>query len=54
MLGPHDRLPSSLVWELAYSELVYVDTPWAELCADDLIDAITTFRQRHRRFGGLD
>lgn len=54
VLGPHDRLPSSLVWELAYSELVYVDTPWAELCADDLIDAITTFRQRHRRFGGLD
>ena len=26
ILGPHDRLPPSLVWELAYAELVYSDT----------------------------
>lgn len=48
------RLPPSLVWELAYSELVYLPVPWADLCADHLIAAIDAFRHRHRRFGGLD
>ena len=54
LLGSHERLPTSLVWELAYSELVYVDVPWADLRPEHLIDAIDAFRQRHRRFGGLD
>lgn len=54
LLGSHERLPTSLVWELAYSELVYVDVRWAELQPQHLIDAIDAFRHRHRRFGGLD
>ena len=55
MCGPHDRLPPSLVWELAYGELVFVDrdTPH-EVTADDLRGAIETFHGRSRRFGGLD
>jgi undecaprenyl diphosphate synthase len=55
ILGPHDRLPPSLVWELAYGELVFLDrgVP-TELSADDLRAAIETFRGRSRRFGGLD
>lgn len=48
------RLPPSLVWELAYSELVYLPVPWAELRAPHLVSAIDAFRHRHRRFGGLD
>jgi Putative undecaprenyl diphosphate synthase len=54
LLGSHERLPSSLVWELAYSELVYVPITWAELRAEHLVDAIDAYRHRHRRFGGLD
>lgn len=54
LLGSHERLPTSLVWELAYSELVYVDVEWAELRAQHLLHAIDAFQQRHRRFGGLD
>jgi undecaprenyl diphosphate synthase len=54
LLGPADRLPTSLVWELAYSELVYVDVPWAALGADHLRAAVHTYHGRHRRFGGLD
>lgn len=54
VLGPDDQLPSSLVWELAYSELVYIAASWAELRAEHLGAAIDAFRQRHRRFGGLD
>jgi len=54
ILGPRDRLPSSLVWELAYSELVYVPVSWADLAPEHLVGAIDDYRHRHRRFGGLD
>jgi undecaprenyl diphosphate synthase len=54
VLGPRERVPASLVWELAYSELVYRDVSWAALTAAHLRSAIDEFRQRHRRFGGLD
>jgi hypothetical protein len=55
ILGPHDRLPPSLVWELAYGELVFLgrDLP-TELSAADLQGAIDEFNGRRRRFGGLD
>lgn len=33
VLGPSHRLPASLVWELAYSELVFIDIPWLEASA---------------------
>ena len=54
VLGAPNSLPSSLVWELAYCELVYIDIPWSELQPQHLTDAITSFTHRHRRFGGLD
>jgi undecaprenyl diphosphate synthase len=54
VLGPPNRLPPSLVWELAYSELVFLDVAWADLQPDHLGDAISAFAHRHRRFGGLD
>lgn len=54
IVGPSDHLPSSLVWELAYGELVYVDAPsFHELAADHLAAAIETYHRRHRRFGGI-
>jgi undecaprenyl diphosphate synthase len=42
------------VWELAYSELVYIDVSWRDLAAVHLAEAIGAFQGRHRRFGGLD
>jgi Putative undecaprenyl diphosphate synthase len=54
VLGTPEWLPSSLVWELAYCELVYLDIAWADLRAEHLLQAIDAFRHRHRRFGGLD
>lgn len=53
-IGPPDRLPSSLVWELAYSEIVFLDLGWKSLSASHLELAIDDFNRRHRRFGGLD
>ena len=54
VLGPSTQLPPSLVWELAYAELVFVDASWDELAVDHLRVAIGDFSRRRRRFGGLD
>ena len=54
VLGPSHRLPPSLVWELAYSELVFVDVAWPDLQPSHLERAVDQYTHRHRRFGGLD
>lgn len=54
VLGDGTRLPESLVWELAYSELVYLPVAWADLEPAHLTAAIEAFHHRHRRFGGID
>lgn len=54
ILGPPDRLPRSLMWELAYSELVFLDIGWEALDSSHLEVAVEDFHRRHRRFGGLD
>lgn len=54
VVGPAHRLPPSLVWELAYSELVFVDIPFAAFAAEHMEEAIASFARRHRRFGGVD
>lgn len=54
VLGPPTRLPTSLVWELAYSELVFLDLGWTNVTSADLELAVDDFTRRNRRFGGLD
>ena len=54
VLGPPDRLPTSLVWELAYSEIVFLDIPWSDISSEHLQVAVDDFRRRNRRFGGID
>ena len=54
VLGPSTRLPPSLVWELAYGELVFLAVPLADLRHQHLDAAIADFHGRRRRFGGLD
>ena len=54
VLGPSTQLPPSLVWELAYAELVFMPVPWDLLGPDHLVSAIADFSGRNRRFGGLD
>ncbi len=54
VLGPPTQLPPSLVWELAYAELVFVDVGWFDVTADDVAGAIAAFSDRRRRFGGID
>jgi len=54
ILGPPDRMPDSMVWELAYCEIVFIDLAWSAFTANHLELAIDDFNRRHRRFGGLD
>jgi len=45
------RLSNFLLWQLAYSELVFLSKNWPEVTHSDLRDAILTFSSRQRRFG---
>ena len=54
VLGPSTQLPPSLVWELAYAELVFIPVQWRELGDAHLRAAMADFAGRRRRFGGLD
>jgi len=45
------RLSGFLVWQSAYSELVFMDVYWPEFRKIDLMRAIRTFQRRARRVG---
>ena len=45
------RISNFLLWELAYAELMFVDTPWPEFRRAHLQACLDGFGQRERRFG---
>ena len=45
------RLSGFLLWQSAYSELVFMDVYWPEFRKIDLMRAIRTFQKRARRLG---
>ena len=47
------RLSNFLLWQAAYSELVFVPINWPDFDRAALEGAITEYRRRERRFGGL-
>jgi undecaprenyl diphosphate synthase len=47
------RLSNFLLWQAAYSELVFVPINWPDFDRAALEGAIMEFRRRERRFGGL-
>ena len=46
------RISNFMLWETAYSELVFTDTLWPDFGAGDLREALDEFQRRARRFGG--
>jgi undecaprenyl diphosphate synthase len=46
------RISNFLLWQLAYAELVFVDTLWPDFGEDDLRRALEDYARRRRRFGG--
>jgi len=47
------RLSNFLLWQAAYSELVFVPINWPDFDRATLEGAIAEYRRRERRFGGL-
>ncbi|MGX7052126.1 isoprenyl transferase [Leuconostoc palmae] len=48
------RLSNFLPYQAAYTELYFTDVLWPDYSSDDLVEAITSFTARDRRFGGLN
>lgn len=46
------RLSNFLLWQSAYSELVFSDKLWPDFGPDDLTAAVNDYAARERRFGG--
>jgi undecaprenyl diphosphate synthase len=45
------RLSNFLIWEVAYSELVFTDVLWPDFRREHLAEAVREFQRRDRRFG---
>ncbi len=47
------RISNFLLWQLAYSELVFTDVLWPDFRRGDLFDAVAEYQRRERRYGGI-
>jgi undecaprenyl diphosphate synthase len=52
--GGDTRTTGFLVWQSAYSELVFTDVGWPAFGRDDLFAAVAEYQRRERRFGAVD
>ena len=46
------RVSNFLLWQLAYAELVFVETLWPDFGEKELREALAAYARRRRRFGG--
>lgn len=46
------RLSNFLLWQLAYTEFLFVDKHWPDFSEEDIDMAIEVFQKRNRKFGG--
>ena len=51
--GGEQRVSNFLLWELAYSELIYQDVLWPDYTEEHLLAAIREYTHRQRRYGGV-
>jgi undecaprenyl diphosphate synthase len=50
--GGEYRLSNFLIWQAAYSEIYSTDIYWPDFGRADLLEAIRSYSQRERRYGG--
>jgi len=48
------RLSNFLLWQSAYSELVFTPVLWPDFDRQALVDCLVEYQSRDRRFGGVD
>ncbi len=51
--GGHKRLSNFMLWQLAYSELYFLDKLWPDFNSSDLRKIINNFKQIKRNFGSV-
>ena len=47
------RLSNFLMWQLAYTEFYFTNTPWPDFTKEELAEAIEKYNSRDRRYGGV-
>ncbi|MFV0479130.1 MAG: isoprenyl transferase [Anaerorhabdus sp.] len=47
------RISNFLLWQIAYSELLFVEKAWPEFTPEDFKKCCEDFMMRNRRFGGI-
>lgn len=50
--GGEKRISNYLLWQLAYTEFLFIDKYWPDFSEKDLDNAIEIFKERNRKFGG--
>jgi undecaprenyl diphosphate synthase len=51
--GGEYRISNFLIWQIAYSELIFIDELWPDFSPRHLYRCIYEYQQRERRFGGI-
>ena len=51
--GGQRRLSNFLLWQIAYSELYFIDTLWPDFTEKDFVNALYFFQNTERKFGNL-
>ena len=47
------RLSNYLLWQLAYTEFYFTETPWPAFGRKELEEALDQYALRERRYGGV-
>ena len=45
------RISNFMLWQLAYSEMYFTETPWPDFKEPQLLEAIKAYNERDRRYG---
>ena len=45
------RISTFLLWQLAYTEFIFIDKYWPDFNENDIEESIRIFQKRHRKFG---
>ena len=45
------RISNFLLWQLAYTEFIFIDKYWPDFNENDIVESIHIFQKRHRKFG---
>jgi undecaprenyl diphosphate synthase len=47
------RLSNFLLWQIAYTEIIILDTLWPDFRKEHLYEAVLDYQKRERRYGGI-